>query len=73
MRPSRSAVRCIGVSRSRSKYPSVMSVTSALARDTPVTAKTMATGIWNAWKSLTPVAVATSDSAPTLTTKKNRG
>ena len=50
-----------------------MSVTSALARETPVTAKMIATGNWNALKSPTPVRSAMSPSAPTFTTKKKTG
>ena len=49
--PRSSATRRIGVISSRSKYPSWMSVTSADAREIPVTAKMIATGSWNARKS----------------------
>ncbi len=67
--PSNSIGRRIGVSSRRSKYPPWMSVTSALAREMPVTAKMIATGSWNALKSSTePDCSAKSCSAPTLTT-----
>ena len=51
-----------------------MSVTSALARDTPVTANTIDTGSWNALKSgITPLACVKSWRAPTFTMKKKTG
>ena len=50
-----------------------MSLTSAEAREMPVTAKMIATGSWKALKSVMPVASATPESAPTFTTKKNTG
>ena len=46
--PTRSDVRRTGVSSRRSKYPPLMSSTSDEARETPVTAKMMAVGSWNA-------------------------
>ena len=43
-----------------------MSVTSALARERPVTAKMIATGSWNALKSMPVLASASASSAPML-------
>jgi hypothetical protein len=43
-----------------------MSVTSALARDRPVTAKMIATGSWNALKSTPVPASASGSRAPML-------
>ena len=64
--PRSSDSRRIGVMSRRSKYPFWMSVTSALARERPVTAKMIATGNWNALKSRPVFASASGPNAPML-------
>ena len=46
--PSTSGNRRTGLISMRSKYPDWMSVTTAWARETPVTAKMIAVGSWKA-------------------------